>query len=173
MIVLWLPQFLGLQYQFEFEFGNPSFETPEKQNVFNFSVNLFLSSLEQILNFILLLCTSLKSETWSFELISQLLFFVLSTKRKFSNSFQNCWKPEKIYFKAKKGIFFYRATVCRIGRSLKRTEDAMKLKEIGSVIWIFCPSFFEPRSIQSHHIEVARCGISSRTRQNWKCSWPI
>ena len=53
------------------KFGNPSFETPEKQNVFNFQLTCFSA----IVNFILWFCTSLSNDTWSFELISQLLLF--------------------------------------------------------------------------------------------------
>ena len=51
---------------FEPEFGNPSFETPERQNVFNFELTCFSA----IIDFILLFCTSLSSETCSFEHIS-------------------------------------------------------------------------------------------------------
>jgi hypothetical protein len=55
---------LGYQYQFEPEFGNPSFETPKKQNGFNFQLTWFSA----IVDFILWFCTSLSSETCNFEL---------------------------------------------------------------------------------------------------------
>ena len=56
---------------FEPEFGNPSLETPEKQNAFNFQLTCFST----IVDFILWFCTSLSRETWSFEHISQLFLF--------------------------------------------------------------------------------------------------
>ena len=68
------------------KFGNPSFETPEKQNVFNFQ----LTSFSAIVDFIILFCTSLSRETWSFELISQsFLFYAQQQKRIFKPSFSN------------------------------------------------------------------------------------
>ena len=56
---------------FELKFGSTSFETPEKENVFNFQLTCFSA----IVDFILWFCPSLSRETWSFELISQLFLF--------------------------------------------------------------------------------------------------
>ena len=63
---------------FEPEFGNASFETPEKQNAFNFQLTFFSA----IVGFILWFCTSLSRETWSFELISQLFLFDAQQQKK-------------------------------------------------------------------------------------------
>ena len=54
---------------------NSNLETPvlkphKKQNVFS-----YLTCFSAIVDFILFFCTSLSSETWSFELIIQLLLF--------------------------------------------------------------------------------------------------
>ena len=62
--------FLFFNISFDPEFGNPSLESLEKQNVFNFQI-----TFSAIVDFILWFCTRLSSETWSFELISQLLLF--------------------------------------------------------------------------------------------------
>ena len=55
---------------FEPEFGNPSLGTPEKRNIFNFQW-----TFSPMVDFILWFCTSRSSETWSLQLISQLLLF--------------------------------------------------------------------------------------------------
>ena len=76
--------FLFFNISFESEFGNPRFETLEKQNVFNFQLTCFSA----IVNFILWFCTSLSRETCSFELVSQLfLFFAHQQKKVFKPSF--------------------------------------------------------------------------------------
>ena len=62
--------FLFFNISFESEFGNPRFETLEKQNVFNFQL-----TFSAIVDFILWFCRTHISETCSFELISQLLLF--------------------------------------------------------------------------------------------------
>jgi hypothetical protein len=70
----------SLNISFKPEFGNPRFETPKKQNVFNFQLTCFSA----IVDFIIWYCTSLSRETWSFELISQsFLFFCSAAKEGF------------------------------------------------------------------------------------------
>ena len=57
---------LQVNKSFEPEFGNPSFETPEKLNVFNFQSTCFSAFVGFINGF----CTCLSRETWSLKLIS-------------------------------------------------------------------------------------------------------
>ena len=61
-----------------------SFDTPEKQNVFNFQLTCFSA----FFYFTLCFCTSLSSETWNLQLISQLLLCWCSDPA-FQNSFSN------------------------------------------------------------------------------------
>ena len=76
----------SLNISFKPEFGNPRFETPKKQNVFNFQLTCFSA----IVDFIIWYCTSLSRETWSFELISQsFLFYAQQQKRVFKPRFSN------------------------------------------------------------------------------------
>ena len=95
------------------KFGNPSFETPEKQNVFNFQLTCFSA----IVNFILWFCTSLSNDTWSFELISQLLLFDSQQQKLFKTGVltqTDTENPQKTHFKPEKGhfrVYFNRATV--------------------------------------------------------------
>ena len=61
-----------------------SFDTPEKQNVFNFQLTCFSA----FFYFTLCFCTSLSSETWNLQLISQLLLCWCSDTA-FQNSYSN------------------------------------------------------------------------------------
>ena len=107
----------SVNISFEPEFGNPRFETPKKLNVFNFQLTCFSA----IVDFIIWFCTSLSRETWSFELILSHFFFMLSSKRGFSNpAFQNSgsnptwfWKPEKNSFQTWKRPFlvYFKRTI--------------------------------------------------------------
>ena len=83
----------SLNISFKPEFVNPRFETPKKQNVFNFQLTCFSA----IVDFIIWFCTSLSRETWSFELISQsFLFYAQQQKRVFKPSFPNPAFPTRV-----------------------------------------------------------------------------
>ena len=77
----WVCEVSSLQevnISFEPEFGNSSFETQDKHNVFNFQLTWFSA----VVDFIFWFCTNLSSKTWSFELISLLLLFDAQLQRK-------------------------------------------------------------------------------------------
>ena len=98
---------LGFQYQFGLEhelwktgfsisglepkFGNPSFDTPEKQNVFNFQLTCFSAFF--ILFFVFVQASAAKPGICN--LFLSYCFLMLSSKRRFSNQvFQNsCSNP--------------------------------------------------------------------------------
>ena len=68
----------SLNISFKPEFVNPRFETPKKQNVFNFQL-----TFTAIVVFILCFCRTHSSETFSLEIISQLLLFDDEHQKKF------------------------------------------------------------------------------------------
>jgi len=67
-----------MNISFEPELENPSFETPEKQNAFNYQLTFFSA----IVGCIFWFCTSASRETLNFELVSQLFIFVAQQQKK-------------------------------------------------------------------------------------------
>ena len=109
-----------LNISFEPEFGNPSFETLEKPNVFNYQLTCFSVHICWFYS-LALYSTSLRRETWSFKLVFQ--FFLCSAAeegyqtqlfktrvltqpdlQKSTKSISNLKKATCVYFK--RSIFF-------------------------------------------------------------------
>ena len=97
--------FLFFNISFESEFGNPLFETLEKQNVFNFQLT-FSAIVDLVVDFILWFCRTHSSKTCSFELISQLLLFYDEQQKKFSNPAFKNWYWSNL----KNAIFWFTVT---------------------------------------------------------------
>ena len=107
----------SVKISFEPEFGNPRFETPKKLNVLNFQLTYFSA----IVDFIFWFCTSLSKEPGVLNLFLSHFFFMLISKRGFSNpAFQNSgsnptwyWKPKTNPFQTWKRpylVYFKRAS---------------------------------------------------------------
>ena len=109
------------------------------KNVFNIWLTFFSQQL-----LILLFCTSLSSETWSFKLISHLLLFDAQHQKKSPNpAFQNLdshpnwyWKHKKIPFKQtyKKGKYLmWKVTIRNVERKLKTIDSRIKIKKVANI----------------------------------------